>query len=683
MMPKFEPTLPHQQIKIWVESGLSMSEVARRLGKNVGSISNFCKKHNIKSKFQQEEKDIPIEEAKSLYDDGLSFYKLGKKYNRPPALIKKKLLKAYPDLDTRTMDEAKRPPLLNDANLLASEMRVKSLRSIAKELGVKISTVGNAAKRLGIDGLIRDQTVTDSPEDVRLLYDSGIGLTELADTYNTYPTTIANIIKRVGGELRPQGGAPRQSKYDELNDKEWLVDQYHNHDRSMSFIALYLGTSVGNVSHMFRKHGIKKKSKKKVYSKLRRRNAKIACVSTKWGKWKLQSQQESDFVQSLNPSHKVVKHEPVTLSACGSDYTPDFYVDGEYIEIKPLNYAVKPGIDRQRFVKQIAIAKLNNIDIKLWYKGRYVDYCDISDIDEYFALNWKLFFADADECCDFLLGYGFKPIKWNHDTLLRGLNKLHTVPEPQWLNANYNNENVTNLIRHFNSHFWYSSHKEYNAISRAFDDDNSMVLRRSLREIWNKTRGVNIYRLFKHIAKFSQNFMMPSIFKPWVAKYVYNSLLSNGGVVVDPCMGWGGRFLGTVGYDIKYVGFDLNVKAVEANTKIAAFVGAASMHEPTFSVADASTVKWPKGDLLFTSPPYDDLEYYDGLEKQCEDTTPIYENVMKFDGIIAINIPKKHRDKCISIAEVHGRKLVNEYKMKTASLAGMREKTYEPILVFK
>ena len=56
---------------------------------------------------------------------------------------------------------------------------------------------------------------------------------------------------------------------------------------------------------------------------------------------------------------------------------------------------------------------------------------------------------------------------------------------------------------------------------------------------------------------------------------------------------------------------------------------------------------------------------------------------MKFGGIIALNIPKRHRDKCIDIANKNDKKLVNEYQMRTTSFMGLRESTFEPILVFK
>jgi len=680
-MPKFKQTLPAKQIEKWIQNGMSMSEVARRLNKSVGSISNFCKKHSIKSNFSSKAVNIPVDEAYKLYQNGVSMYKLGEKYNRPPSLVKKKLLKKYPDLCIRDMDSAKRPELLNDPIMLADEMKCKSLRRIAKELKVKVQTVSSAAKRLGLTELIRDQLVTDKPEDIRLLYESGLSLTSLADIYNTYPTTISNIIKRAKGATRPSGGVIRDSKYDELNDKEWLKHQYHDLDRSMAFIAAWLGTSIGNVSHALDKHGILKKPKRKVYSKLRRKISKHT-LTTKWGTWKLQSKAEIEFVNNIPQSAKFVEYEPETLEYNGVEYTPDFRVDGEYIEIKPPSYACEPGVDRQRFVKQLCIANKNNIAIKPWYNGKFLDYKEIEDIDKYFALNWKVVFDSSNVCFEFLKSYGFRPVEWNKDFLLGALNKLHSIPENQWLNANYQCSKIIDMIRHFNPHFWSSTHKGYNTIKMAFEPGNQTILKQALESLWEKKRNINIYGLVRIIAKKFKDFAMVSIFKPWVAKHVYNKLLPDGGIVIDPCMGWGGRFLGTIGYDIKYIGYDLNNNAVQSNTNLVEFVGSLSMHDPDFSVADSSVIDWPDGDLLFTSPPYDDTEYYDGLKEQCRDTTPIYENIMRFKEKIALNIPKRHTDKCVEIAEKHGRKLIDMYKMRTSNFMGRRESTFEPILIF-
>ncbi|MEO5366029.1 MAG: hypothetical protein H7831_06690 [Magnetococcus sp. WYHC-3] len=471
------------------------------------------------------------------------------------------------------------------------------------------------------------------------------------------------------------------SNYPELNDRDWLVDHYINKGLSMGKIAKLIGAPLMSVSHHLRRHNIPRRSKEEYLRTLRRCSAIRKTVRTKWGAFILQSNAEVEFVEFLsNHNYNIVCHEPIVLEAGNSQYVPDFEVDGELIEIKPPEYAIEPNVDRQRLVKQMLIAEANKRQLRYWYrKIGFFEIKPIQDIDKYFCLNWKLLFNSPKECFDFLMLYGFHGLQWNRDMVLLGLDNLFRCENP--LNANYPNINVMNLIQHFSPHYWSSTHKDYNTIEMAFQDGNKTILLNALEYLWTKTINVNIYGLVRTIAKRFKDFTTVSIFKPWVADYIYKSLLPNGGIIVDPCMGWGGRLLGTLNGAYQYIGFDLNPCVIESHKRLRDFVGAKFQIKPIFNLADAAVADWPIGDLLFTSPPYDDTEYYGGLKQQCIDSTPIYENIMKFDGIIALNVPKRHRDKCVKIANKYGRSLTNEYQMKTSSFIG-REATFEPILVF-
>lgn len=181
----------------------------------------------------------------------------------------------------------------------------------------------------------------------------------------------------------------------------------------------------------------------------------------------------------------------------------------------------------------------------------------------------------------------------------------------------------------------------------------------------------------------NRNFKLPSIFKPWVAEYIYEKVLPDGGIIVDPCMGWGGRFLGSIDGGYKYIGYDLNEKSVESHVSMRNYMGARVKNAPIFECVDSAVVNWPEADLLFTSPPYDNTECYYGLENPYEVTTPIYENIMKFDGTVALNVPKRHIEQCVAVAKKHGKRLMDEFRMITADPVGRRSLNYEPILVFK
>ncbi len=477
------------------------------------------------------------------------------------------------------------------------------------------------------------------------------------------------------------------SIYWQLNDKEWLIEHYVTKNMAMGQIAAMIGAPLMSVSHHLRRHEIKLKNKEQYLSKLRRETAKRRKVNTRWGQFEVQSMAEERFLQSLPETTQSVKVEPYTYTFGDMQYVPDFEIDGKLVEVKPPEYSIKSGVNRQKFMKQKLIADHNNVDFRCWYykgfqsTGGFFGVDPIDDEDRYFCLNWKLVFVNSDECFEFLVRYGFKELQWAKDRLLMGLNNMFRATEGNKLNANYRNETVVNFIIHFNNHYWHSTHKGYNPIAKAFEIGNRVILKDAIKTLWDTKSEVNIYSLVRTIARMYKDFTPVGIFKPWIAKHIYETLLPNGGTIIDPCMGWGGRLLGTLDSNYNYIGYDLNPNVILAHEKIKKFVGSRFTNSTEFHLADSSKILWPKGDLLFTSPPYDDTEHYHGLETQCKDTDPIYDNIMCFNGIVALNVPLRHQERCIKIAKKHGRPLINEFKMRTANFIG-RETTYEPIIVF-
>jgi len=583
----------------------------------------------------------------------------------------------------------------------------KTQEQMAKLFGVPRRTIMKLCKHFGLKRSPKEASTIKSPldtpeviEKVKALRNNH-SLDEIVKIVGGSPSAVDRLCRKYGIVLDREAYAVVQaermksawtpekredisgSRYPELNNSEWLREHYVDKDMSMGAIAKLIDAPLMSVSYHLKRHGIPIKSKEVVYSKLRRLTAKRSIMQTKWGIFKLQSKAEEDFINSLPDTTTIVESEQHRLEHIGLHYIPDFKVDGEFVEIKPIEYSKHAGIDRQAFIKQWLIAQANHTEIKLWYKHKYFYPDPIEDIDRYFCLNWKLLFNSSIECFGFLVRHGFISLQWSRDNLLVGLNHLVDVNDKDCLNVNVNMKHALDFIKHFNLHFWTSTHKGYNTIKSAFGEGNRTILKQALDQLWTQKTNVNIYGLVRIIAKEFKDFTMVSVFRPWIAKHIYSELLPNGGIVIDPCMGWGGRLLGTLDGNYKYVGYDLNPNSIKSHHDMRKFIGARIVTEPEFTVADASKIIWPDGDLLFTSPPYDDIECYDGLGVQCEDVTPIYENIMKFNGVVALNIPKRHHEKCMSIAAMSGRNLIKEYKMITASFMGRRELTYEPILVFR
>jgi hypothetical protein len=106
----------------------------------------------------------------------------------------------------------------------------------------------------------------------------------------------------------------------------------------------------------------------------------------------------------------------------------------------------------------------------------------------------------------------------------------------------------------------------------------------------------------------------PSVFRPTVARYIYETYCPPGGTVWDPCSGYGGRVLGAVAAGIRYIGTDVDPETVEGNRRLASLLGVdgqVTLHQQAAEGFDPGPV-----DLVFTSPPYFDRERYSAAPEQ-------------------------------------------------------------------
>ena len=102
--------------------------------------------------------------------------------------------------------------------------------------------------------------------------------------------------------------------------------------------------------------------------------------------------------------------------------------------------------------------------------------------------------------------------------------------------------------------------------------------------------------------------------RPMMAMRVYEAFRARR--VVDFCAGWGARLVGALARNIDYVGIDTNPRLRQGYNKICAAVGDLTTSRPTFMTARAEEVSFEAlapYDLVFTSPPFEYLEVYDGM----------------------------------------------------------------------
>lgn len=110
------------------------------------------------------------------------------------------------------------------------------------------------------------------------------------------------------------------------------------------------------------------------------------------------------------------------------------------------------------------------------------------------------------------------------------------------------------------------------------------------------------------------HYRTPTVFRPTVARYLYETYCPSGGRVWDCCAGYGGRVMGAVAAGVTYVGSDVEDQTVRGNLRLAHDLGAGGSVEVACSPAEV----FDPGpvDFVFTSPPYFNQERYSHNKEQ-------------------------------------------------------------------
>lgn len=166
-----------------------------------------------------------------------------------------------------------------------------------------------------------------------------------------------------------------------------------------------------------------------------------------------------------------------------------------------------------------------------------------------------------------------------------------------------------------------------------------------------------------------------TIFRPITAMSLYCKYKPH--TVLDPTMGWGGRLLGAYIAKVpEYIGVELNPDLKEPYRKMVADIKqrANKLNEPgtkfNLMFKDALTVDYSKlnYDMVFTSPPYYNIEQYKGSPIRTKEEwkhsfyNPLITETwkhLKYGGVYCLNVPKDiYNDVCVPLLGVADNKIL-------------------------
>lgn len=210
-------------------------------------------------------------------------------------------------------------------------------------------------------------------------------------------------------------------------------------------------------------------------------------------------------------------------------------------------------------------------------------------------------------------------------------------------------------------------------------------------------------------------------FKPAIAKYFYDTYCPDGGSVLDPCAGYSGRLAGCIATNkgLSYHGIDPDGRTATGGMKMAGFF--MKQHNVCGDREYKFRFKFDLGcaedvmsglvsdsyDLVFSSPPYFNIEQYSLSPNQSYLRYPEYDSwrdnflrkiliesvrLVKAGGYIIYNVKNYKKaaiaDDLCGIMESLGLKLFKKYEMRLANseynrVANSPTWHTEPVFVFK
>jgi len=232
---------------------------------------------------------------------------------------------------------------------------------------------------------------------------------------------------------------------------------------------------------------------------------------------------------------------------------------------------------------------------------------------------------------------GYPYHKMPHSKLDREMQKLSVTKSPQ-LPENHLQMNTVGvgMCNYFHPHmFNVRCRDRYYSPYELFSNDE--LFRDAIKRWLDLGKYVN-HAGIRRILRTRNGVRSVVNFKPAISKYFYDNYCPKEGKVLDPCAGFGGRLAGCIASNrgLHYHGIDPDGKTATGNIKLAShysrkydsFGNRDWNFRYTFDLGCAEDVMSQlnqKYDLIFTSPPFFDIEKYSTEQNQSYLRYPTYE----------------------------------------------------------
>jgi len=200
------------------------------------------------------------------------------------------------------------------------------------------------------------------------------------------------------------------------------------------------------------------------------------------------------------------------------------------------------------------------------------------------------------------------------------------------------------------------------------------------------SRDIAEIRKWKYI--FNLYFSSISIFRPVMSMEIYCKYPPKI-AILDPTMGWGGRLIGACALNLpKYIGIDANQYLSEPYKKMMDFVADKTETKIEVFFQDALTIDYSKlnYDMVFTSPPYYNIEVYRSSSTTSTSTSykekeewnsgfykPLFQKTwenMQTPGYYCLNIPSEiYEDCCVPILGKYTQRILLKKQTRKKSAA--------------